>query len=265
MNILLLLKPKSTVAYIYSDNTLRQGLERMRAHHYTAIPVLSHAGEYMGTVNEGDFLWHMLDGDIHNLKEEEEYKVADIVRSDWNPSVKIDETMEGLLLKVMEQNFVPVVDDRNLFMGIITRKDVIKYFYETENINSTEQTSDKVLMDMAKKAMGTAYAPYSDFKVGAAVLGDDGKIYTGCNIENASYGATLCAERTAISKCISHGCKTFSKVAIASSKNDKTFPCGICRQVMSEFMSNAGVILLESKGDIVSYTLEELLPESFKY
>lgn len=132
MNIPFLLIPKSTLAYLYDDNTIRQGLEKMKAHGYTAIPVISQDGSYIGTVSEGDFLWHVIGYRSGEMKIQEEYSILDIVRPNWNPAVRISETMDELLLKVMDQNFVPVVDDRNLFMGIITRRDVIKYFYDKQ-------------------------------------------------------------------------------------------------------------------------------------
>ena len=147
MNILFFLKPKSTVAYLYEDNSLRQGIEKIRAHYYTAIPVLSRTGEYIGTVSEGDFLWHMIDNDSFGIREQEEYLVSDIIRPDWNPPVRISATMDDLLFRVMEQNFVPVVDDRNLFVGIITRKDVMKYYYaRKKNGRGEENTNDKMVM-----------------------------------------------------------------------------------------------------------------------
>ncbi|MCM1244737.1 MAG: CBS domain-containing protein [Roseburia sp.] len=128
MNILFLLKPKNTVSFLYEDHTLRQGLEKMRSHGYTAAPVLSREGYYAGTVNEGDFLWHIFkkdDGGLHRLENE---RVSDIVRENWNQPVRVSATVEDLLERVLNQNFVPVVDDRNLFVGIITRKAVIKHF-----------------------------------------------------------------------------------------------------------------------------------------
>ena len=128
MNIVFLLRPKSTVAFLEADFTLRQGLEKMYAHKYTAIPVVEKDGRYAGTVSEGDFLWNILKQESFTKKELEEYKLRNIIRPDWNPAVRISVTMDDLLQRVMEQNFVPVVDDRNLFMGIITRRDVIKYF-----------------------------------------------------------------------------------------------------------------------------------------
>lgn len=128
MNILFLLKPKKMVSYIYDDDTLRQGLERMRSHGFTASPVISREGYYVGTINEGDFLWHIIednDGEMHHL---EEQRVRDILRMDWNQPVTVSATVEDLLERVLNQNFVPVVDDRNLFVGIITRQSVIQYF-----------------------------------------------------------------------------------------------------------------------------------------
>ena len=138
MNIPFLLKPKSQIAFLYDFNTLRQGLEKMKAHGYTAIPVLGKDGNYVGTVSEGDFLWHMIGNDSGRWKEQEEYSIKDILRPDWNGAVRISATMEDLLLRVMDQNLVPVVDDRNFFMGIITRKDVLKYYYDEFYTNRNE-------------------------------------------------------------------------------------------------------------------------------
>lgn len=91
------------------------------------------------------------------------------------------------------------------------------------------------LINYAKKAMNNAYAPYSNFCVGAALLTDDGTVYTGCNIENSSFGATICAERTAAVKAVSEGHRRFTKIAIVSKAGGYTYPCGICRQFLSEF------------------------------
>ena len=130
MNIVMLFRPKSEGAYVYEDNSLRQGLEKMRRHGYTAVPVIDREGGYVGTVSEGDFLWHMIDHGDTDIRRQEAYQIKNILRKDWNMPVKIDETLDALLLRVMDQNFVPVVDDRMRFMGIITRKDVIKYYYD---------------------------------------------------------------------------------------------------------------------------------------
>lgn len=127
LNLFYLLKPKATVTYLYKTDTIRHGLEKMRSNGFTEIPVIDDNGEYIGSVKEGDFLWHMLDN--KNNGTAEQYCVIDIVDEERNRPVKTDVTMNDLLLKVMDQNFVPVIDDRNVFIGIITRRDIIKYFY----------------------------------------------------------------------------------------------------------------------------------------
>lgn len=119
------------------------------------------------------------------------------------------------------------------------------------------------LLTCAKAAMEHAYAPYSNFCVGAAIIAASGKIYTGCNVENASYGAAICAERVAITKAISEGETSVQQIAIVCSDNIKAFPCGICLQVMSEFMQDGQVILQDEQG-IYTYCLQELLPFAFR-
>lgn len=134
MNIAYFLIPKSNTAYLYDDFTFRQGLEKMRHHGYTAIPVITRDGQYVGTVREGDFLWRILDvnQDIQrafSMREMENLHVRDIVRSDHHyPSVRITVSMDDLLTSAMNQNFIPVVDDYDCFIGIVTRKDIIRYF-----------------------------------------------------------------------------------------------------------------------------------------
>ena len=118
------------------------------------------------------------------------------------------------------------------------------------------------LMKRAKEATAFSYAPYSNFCVGAALLTKDGKIYTGCNVENASYGATNCAERTAIFKAVSEGYRQFDKIAIAAKDGSTAYPCGICLQVMNEFMPE-GEILLEKNEQLFSCHLKDLLPSGF--
>ncbi len=128
--------------------------------------------------------------------------------------------------------------------------------------------NEKELFDLATEARKSAYAPYSSYQVGAALVTEDGSVYTGCNIENASYGATNCAERTAIFKAVSEGHRKIKMIAIAGGSGDKTnfaFPCGICRQVMREF-SEPGelkIVVGDGRGELRIHTLEELLPESF--
>lgn len=128
MNVLMLLKNKEQVAYLYDTNTLRQGLEKMKAHGYSAIPVLSNDGKYVGCVSEGDFLWHMITYQNNTIKEQEHYLVKDLIRDNFNPAVKVSVTMDELLTRAMSQNFIPVTDDRNFFIGIVTRQDIIKSF-----------------------------------------------------------------------------------------------------------------------------------------
>lgn len=120
-----------------------------------------------------------------------------------------------------------------------------------------------MLIQKAKEAMKYSYSRYSNFSVGAALLTTTGKVYTGCNIENASYGATICAERTALVKAISEGERSFSKIAIVSSNDEFTPPCGICVQFISEFMLDAQIIL-SSNNDIKTYKVSEFLPYAFK-
>lgn len=124
------------------------------------------------------------------------------------------------------------------------------------------------LCKMAVDAMQKAYAPYSGYKVGAALLCADGSVYTGCNIENAGYSATNCAERTAFFKAVSEGKYDFIEIAVCGGKDgileDSPFPpCGICRQVMREFCKGDFKIHMVTKTSVKTFTLEELLPYSF--
>ena len=133
MNIAYFLHPKNTVAFLYDDHTFRQGLEKMRYHGYTAIPVISREGRYIGTVSEGDFLWRMLDSDADKsvtMRDLEQLQVRDILQDHNYPAVPITVTMEDLLHSAMNQNFIPVVDDLGNFIGIITRKDIIRHFMD---------------------------------------------------------------------------------------------------------------------------------------
>lgn len=124
--------------------------------------------------------------------------------------------------------------------------------------------NDKVLVDLAIEAMEKAYVPYSKFRVGAALLTEDDKVYTGCNIENASFGGTNCAERTALFKAISEGDTKFKRIAIVSDSDEYTYPCGICRQVLSEFGLELDVIVANNRGEYKVHKLYELLPYAFK-
>ena len=119
------------------------------------------------------------------------------------------------------------------------------------------------LIQQAREAMEYAYVPYSKFRVGAAVLTKDGKVYTGCNIECASFGGTNCAERTALFKAISEGNRSFEAIAVVSDNDEYTFPCGICRQVIVEFGKDIKIIVSTSQGKTKTFTAEELLPHCF--
>ncbi len=124
------------------------------------------------------------------------------------------------------------------------------------------------LCTLAIKSMNNAYSPYSGYKVGAALLCDNGKVFTGCNVENSSYGATVCAERTAIFKAVSDGERDFSMLAVAGGKenelSDKFLPCGICRQVMAEFgKPDFTVLVVTGENKYKEFTLSELLPNAF--
>lgn len=122
----------------------------------------------------------------------------------------------------------------------------------------------KNLAKRAIEARENAYVPYSKFKVGAAVVTEDDSIYTGCNIENASYGATNCAERTAIFKAISEGHKNIKAIAIVGDMSTNTYPCGICRQVIAEFATkNIDIILVKDEKNYIIKTMEEILPGAF--
>lgn len=126
MNVISLVTPKAQVAYLYEDVTIRQGLEKLRAHGYTAVPVLDRQGGYVGTVSEGDFLWQILDQQNNSLRTQEKLPLRRILRPSFNPAVRIDVTMTELLERAMRQSFIPVVDDRGAFVGIVTRQTIIR-------------------------------------------------------------------------------------------------------------------------------------------
>lgn len=129
--------------------------------------------------------------------------------------------------------------------------------------------TERELAVSAINAMKNAYAPYSGFKVGAALLCKDGTVYTGCNIENASFTPTVCAERAAFFKAVSEGKREFLKIAVVGGKNGEpkgfAAPCGVCRQVMREFCSDDfEIIFVKDESTLEKHTLSELLPSSFK-
>ncbi|MFQ5813106.1 MAG: cytidine deaminase [Anaerolineae bacterium] len=117
------------------------------------------------------------------------------------------------------------------------------------------------LIAKAMEARGKAYAPYSDFAVGAALLARSGRVYTGCNVENASYGLSICAERTAVFKAVSEGERDFEAIAVVTEKG--VTPCGACRQMLMEFGEDIQVIAANEAGEYRVFGLQELLPEAF--
>lgn len=126
---------------------------------------------------------------------------------------------------------------------------------------------NKELIELAGKARKSSYSPYSGYAVGAALLCADGTVYLGCNIENAAFSPTVCAERTAFFKAVSEGKRDFAKIAIVGGKADEpdgfSPPCGVCRQVMSEFCGKNFEVILLHDGEIISKTFEEILPLNF--
>ena len=125
--------------------------------------------------------------------------------------------------------------------------------------------NEKELILKAIEARENAYCPYSNFKVGAAALFEDGRIYTGCNVENASYGATNCAERTAIFNGVSNGNRSLKALALIGDVNNFTYPCGICRQVISEFAESGDVkiYIIKNENEVLEKTLDEIMPGTF--
>lgn len=133
-----------------------------------------------------------------------------------------------------------------------------------------KEEQKRQLIREALAAREHSYSPYSKYRVGAALLAEDGRIFRGCNIENAAYTPTNCAERTAVFKAVSEGCRAFSAIAVVGGKEERptgeyAYPCGVCRQVLREFAEPSAfvVICARSEEDYREFTLDELLPESF--
>ncbi|MDO4940418.1 MAG: CBS domain-containing protein [Erysipelotrichaceae bacterium] len=126
MNVLLLLTPKKDLAYLEDTMSIRQALEKMRAHSYTQIPVISKEGEYVGTLSEGDLLWYIADKQEYNLLDLQKTNIKQIIRKDFHPAISVNAGINDVIITITKQNFVPVVDDRNILMGIVTRAKVIK-------------------------------------------------------------------------------------------------------------------------------------------
>lgn len=125
--------------------------------------------------------------------------------------------------------------------------------------------TDRELLNLAKEASENAYVPYSKFKVGAALECSDGTVFTGCNVENAALGSTICAERTAACKAVSEGHRDFVRIAIWAESENYCMPCGACRQFLVEFSRDMEVLSAKAGGRYVSYPLSKLMPYTFNY
>ena len=142
------------------------------------------------------------------------------------------------------------------------RKEIRIGFTEYEDIAELEK-DDAVLLEAARRQTQNAYAPYSKFNVGAALVTEDNKFFTGCNVENASYGLTLCAERNAIANMVAGSYKKFAAIAIYAKQTTKCYPCGACRQWLYEFGGDATVIVEDEGHKPLTTTVKELLPNAF--
>lgn len=134
MNVAYFLTPKCETAFLYEDYSLRQGLEKLKYHGFSALPVIDREGHYVGTISEGDFLWYLVKGEYRDVEQIDvrglEYtKIKDVTEIQKYPSVSATAKVEELFELALQQNFVPIVDDRGLFMGIVTRQRIINYFY----------------------------------------------------------------------------------------------------------------------------------------
>ena len=139
MNILFYLVPKSEVMYLYDDYSLRQAMEKMEYHKYSAVPIINRAGNYVGTLTEGDILWELKDRKLSNLHEAEEIMLRHTNRKRDSEPVNVNCNIEDLVMTSMNQNFVPVIDDNGIFIGIVTRKSIIEYCYKRYKAVSSAQ------------------------------------------------------------------------------------------------------------------------------
>lgn len=129
-NILFYLVPKSDVMFLYEDYSVRQAIEKMEFHRYSSVPIINREGKYVGTLTEGDILWELKRRENVSLQEMEEIKIKSLPRKRDNDPININCNIDDLIMTSMNQNFVPVIDDNQIFIGIITRKDVIQYCFE---------------------------------------------------------------------------------------------------------------------------------------
>ena len=153
MNVLHFLTPKNEVAFLYDDFSLRQALEKMEYHQYSAIPIITREGKYVGVITEGDLLWDIKNHDFMNLRFAEDEALCDIHRRTNAQAVRINTSIEDLIVSAMSQNFVPVVDDRDMFIGIVKRKEIIRYCYE---LAFPERQLDEAGIRQREPGKGTA-------------------------------------------------------------------------------------------------------------
>lgn len=133
-NVLFFITPKSQTTYLTSDFSIRQALEKIKYHRYTSVPIIDKFGKYVGTITEGDLLWFIIENNILDIKKLEEIKLSEVKRNRDNFAVNVSAKVSDLFSIITNQNFVPIVDDSNVFIGIITRKSVIKYLKENNSI-----------------------------------------------------------------------------------------------------------------------------------
>lgn len=153
MNVAYFLTPKQDTAFLYDDYSLRQGLERMKYHGYSAVPVINRKGEYIGTISEGDFLWYLVKGEYRDIEQTdakglESTKIKDVMAMQQYKAVPATASVEDIVGSALGQNFVPVIDDRHLFVGIITRKKIIKYFYEKVKNGGDAKSASYIIQNM---------------------------------------------------------------------------------------------------------------------
>lgn len=134
MNVLLFLTPKSEVAYIYDDFTIRQALEKMEFHRFSAIPMINREGQYVGTLTEGDLLWYIKNDFNLDMKKAEETSIQEVTRHRDNDPVRASADLKDVFKTALNQNFIPIIDDNNVFIGIITRKNIFEHLKEMSTI-----------------------------------------------------------------------------------------------------------------------------------
>lgn len=155
-------------------------------------------------------------------------------------------------------------EPEQMSISVETSNEVKKLLESAQAGNKADREKlDKILLEQAKVGMKSTYSPYSEFPVGASLLTKSGELFLGCNVENASYGGTICAERTAVVKAISEGHLKFDSVAVVCQKNLDAWPCGFCRQFMAEFGGDLRIVVEGSSGKIEVMTMNELLPNMF--